>query len=110
MSNSKEWKKTKTIYWSDELNDDFDETLSERPPVPENYRYLRRCKVLSWIVYYLIAKPFLSMIVHENPCSNHASRTLLLNFAIALFLQAFYIYIQIYTLCFYYLLRAHRFS
>ena len=59
--NSKDWKKTKTIYWSDELNDDFDEVGLKRPPVPENYRYLRRCGFLSWIAYYLLAKPFLSV-------------------------------------------------
>ena len=38
MRNNKDWKKTKTIYWSDELNDDFDELLKERPKVPKNYR------------------------------------------------------------------------
>ena len=61
MKSNKDWKKTKTIYWSDELNDDFDEVGLKRPPVPKNYRYLRRLHVLSWIAYYLIAKPFLGI-------------------------------------------------
>ena len=61
MKSNKEWKKTKIIYWSDELNDDFDEVGLERPPVPENYRYLRRFHVLGWIFYYLIAKPWLGL-------------------------------------------------
>ena len=59
MSSSKDWKKTKTIYWKDELNDDFDEVGLKRPPVPKNYRYLRRFHVLGWIAYYLLAKPIL---------------------------------------------------
>ena len=61
MRNNKDWKKTKTIYWSDELNDDFDEILKERPKVPKNYRYIRRFHVLAWIAYYLIAKPILGI-------------------------------------------------
>lgn len=61
MASKKEWEKTKTIYWSDELNDDFDETLKQRPKVPANYRYLRRFHVLSWIAYYLFAKPILGI-------------------------------------------------
>ena len=61
MSGRAEWKKTKTIYWSDELNDDFDEVGLKRPPVPKNYRYLRRFHVLGWIFYYLLAKPWLGL-------------------------------------------------
>ena len=59
MKQNKDWKKTKTIYWSDELNDDFDEVGLKRPPVPENYRYLRKFHVLGWIAYYLFGKPIL---------------------------------------------------
>lgn len=61
MSSAKEWKKTKTIYWSDELNDDFNETLKERPEVPKNYHYLRRFHVSAWLCYYLVAKPILGL-------------------------------------------------
>ncbi len=59
--NKQSWKKTRTIYWSDELNDDFDEVGLKRPHVPKNYRYLRRLHVLSWIFYYLFAKPILGI-------------------------------------------------
>ena len=41
MASKKDWEKTKTIYWSDELNDDFDERGLDIPPVPENYKYTR---------------------------------------------------------------------
>ena len=58
---SKGWKETKTIYWSDELNDDFNETLTKRPPVPKDYCYKRRFRFLSWIFYYLLAKPILGI-------------------------------------------------
>ena len=61
MAKKKDWEKSKTIYWSDELNDDFDEVGLKRPPVPKNYRYLRKLHVLGWIFYYLIAKPLLSI-------------------------------------------------
>lgn len=61
MTDNKNWKKTKTIYWSDELNDDFDEVLEKRPPVPENYRYERRGKIWSGFLYYVIAKPILGL-------------------------------------------------
>ena len=61
MSRKKDWEKTKTIYWSDELNDDFDETLGERPEVPSNYHYLRRFHVSSWLAYYFFAKPIMGI-------------------------------------------------
>lgn len=59
MSPKQDWKKTKTIYWKDELNDDFDEVGLKRPPVPKNYQYLRKLHVLSWMAYYFIARPIL---------------------------------------------------
>ena len=59
MANKKDWEKTRTIYWSDELNDDFDETLKERPHVPQNYRYLRKFHVSAWLAYYFFAKPIM---------------------------------------------------
>ena len=58
----KEWKKTKTIYWKDELNDDFDEVGLKRPPVPENFHYIRSNKFANFfyaIIYHGIAKPIL---------------------------------------------------
>lgn len=61
MTRNKEWKKTKTIYWSDELNDDFDEMGLKRPPVPENYNYNRKHKILDWITYYLFGKPIMGL-------------------------------------------------
>lgn len=57
MGSKKDWEKTKTIYWKDELNDDFNEVGLKRPPVPENYRYLSRLHVLPWMLYYLFCKP-----------------------------------------------------
>ena len=60
----KEWKKTKTIYWSDELNDDFDEVGLTRPPVPEGYKYKRRNVIYNFfgaILYHIIAKPILAI-------------------------------------------------
>ena len=59
--NSKDWKKTKTIYWSDEYNDDFDEVGLDRPEVPQNYRYLRRFHVSAWLAYYFFAKPIMGI-------------------------------------------------
>ena len=41
MSKHNEWKKSKTIYWKDELHDDFDELVLSRPSVPQNYKYIR---------------------------------------------------------------------
>lgn len=57
--NNKEWKKSKTIYWSDELNDDFDSFGLNRPPVPKDYRYERRLPFLSSLLYYGLATPLL---------------------------------------------------
>ena len=61
MGSKKDWQKTRTIYWKDELNDDFDEVGLERPEVPANYRYLRRTKVLCNIAYYLLGKPIMGL-------------------------------------------------
>ena len=61
MASKKDWQKSKTIYWKDELNDDFDEVGLERPEVPANYHYLRRTKVLSFIAYYLLGKPIMGL-------------------------------------------------
>lgn len=57
---SKEWKKTHTIYWSDELHDDFDEIGLSRPEVPKNYHYIRNNpfnNFVSDVFYYGIARP-----------------------------------------------------
>lgn len=58
----KDWKKSKTIYWKDELHDDFDEVGLSRPPVPENYHYKHTNvinNIFSAILYHGIAKPVL---------------------------------------------------
>jgi len=62
MGSSKDWKKTKTIYWSDEINDDFDEVGLSRPQVPKDYPYERRNIIntfFSGILYHGIVKPIL---------------------------------------------------
>lgn len=59
MGSKKDWEKTHVIYYKDELNDDFDEVGLERPEVPQNYRYLRRFHISSWLAYYLFARPIL---------------------------------------------------
>lgn len=56
-----DWKKTHTIYWSNELEDDFNQTISTRPEVPKDYHYGSKCKFFSWVLYYLIAKPILGL-------------------------------------------------
>lgn len=61
MASKASWKKSKTIYWKDELNDDFDEVGLKRPSVPKRYRYLRRFHVSAWLTYYLLAKPILGL-------------------------------------------------
>ncbi len=64
MASKKDWKKTRTIYWKDEINDDFDEVGLKRPQVPENYHYKRTNPInnfFSAILYYLIAKPWLAL-------------------------------------------------
>ena len=60
----KEWKKTKTIYWSDEIHDDFDEVGLKRPAVPEGYNYKRTNVFFNFfaaILYHGIAKPILGL-------------------------------------------------
>jgi len=64
MATSNDWKKTKTIYWSDELNDDFNEVGLDRPEVPEGYHYKRTNffnNIVSGIFYHGIAKPILGL-------------------------------------------------
>lgn len=57
-------KKNKVFYYSDELNEDFATTSLKRVEVPDNYKYIRSNKInnfFSWILFYLIAKPILSL-------------------------------------------------
>lgn len=65
-----DWKKTKTIYYSDYLNDDFEGGIvGKRPPVPKNYDYVIRNpfkKFISNLIYYGLAKPILSFFVFFN--------------------------------------------
>jgi len=60
----REWKETKTIYYSDELNDDFEQTNLKRVDVPENYKYLRKNPIYNFfsnILYYVVAIPILAI-------------------------------------------------
>ncbi len=52
------WKKTRVIYWSDELNDDFNPTLKKRPEIAKKYKY-KRNPFIAFISYYLFAKPIM---------------------------------------------------
>ncbi len=59
----KEYKKSKVIYYTDELNDDFDEIdgVKKRPPLKNNYNYQRKgiIRFFDFLLYYFIAKPIL---------------------------------------------------
>ena len=58
--NFKEVKKTKIAYYSNELEDDFNELGLSRPKVPEGYKYKRTNPIntfFSAILYHGIAKP-----------------------------------------------------
>ncbi len=64
-----EWKKTKTIYWSDEYNDDFNELdgVEKRPPLKDNYQFVVKNPVRRLLdngLYYLIAKPILGFFCY----------------------------------------------
>lgn len=62
---SKEWKKSKVVEWSDELNDDFDELNLDRPPVRRGYPYKRTNKVNNFFsdaFYYGIALPIFYLV------------------------------------------------
>lgn len=64
-----DWKKTKTIYWSDENNDDFDEVGLKRPPVPKGYHYKRTNPINNFFsdwFYFGFAIPLIhiGMLVH----------------------------------------------
>lgn len=61
---NKDWKKTRTIYWHDELHDDFDQILSKRPPLTPGYKFIRSkaCNFFGNILYYGIALPVLAII------------------------------------------------
>ena len=58
-------KKGDIIYYSDELNDDFDDIGLDRPPVPENYKFKRTNpfnNFLSNVLYLKILSINLSML------------------------------------------------
>ena len=64
MTSREEWKKTKTIYYKDELNDDFDDVGVHHYDIPENYEYIRKnpFKIFfGGLLYYCIGKPFLGL-------------------------------------------------
>lgn len=54
-------KKKKVFYYTNELTDDFAETVKNRQPLPDNYRYLHDTwyeKLLGFIAYRLLLTPF----------------------------------------------------
>ena len=63
--NNRKWKKTKTIVYHDELNDDFNEFEKvDRPQVKENYQYVHKnvfIRIWDGFVYYIIGKPILGL-------------------------------------------------
>lgn len=63
MKNRYEWEKTRTIYWSDELNDDFNDLGIDRPRLAANYKYVHKnifVRLWDGLLYYGIAKPILA--------------------------------------------------
>lgn len=70
---NKDWKKTHTIYWKDEINDDFDSTITKRPGVDKDYQYVYKNKshwFITNFLYYGIVKPILG-----TWCYFHGIRT-----------------------------------
>ena len=64
MTTREEWKKTKTIYYKDELNDDFDDVGVRKYVIPKNYQYIRKNPFkIAWggFLYYCIGKPILAL-------------------------------------------------
>ena len=59
-------KKNKTIYYSDDINVDFQTTKgAKRVKLDENYEFIRKKpseKIISLILYYLVAHPILSLV------------------------------------------------
>lgn len=56
--------KSQTIYYSDEVNDDFAGTDIEKKPLPENYEYIKKSlwgRFCKFIVYYVIVCPVLTI-------------------------------------------------
>lgn len=56
-------KPKKTIYYKDELNDDFAGTKIKTKPVDKNFKYIRKNFIwnfFSWVFYYLIAVPIVA--------------------------------------------------
>lgn len=61
---SQPWKKSKTIYWSDELNDDFNKLdhVQDNPELKKNYKYIHTFplrRMWDAFLYYGLAKPIL---------------------------------------------------
>ncbi len=65
-----DWKKSKTIYYSDPLRDDFNEVGLDRPSLPKDYVYERNNKVVNFftgLFYFVIVKPILWIF-----CKSHS--------------------------------------
>ena len=55
-----------TFYYSDPLNDDFEENTLQRNDLPENFSYFHKNifeKIFSFLIYYGLCKPILGSIV-----------------------------------------------
>lgn len=64
-----DWKKTKTIYWSDEAHDDFNEVGLSRPSLPEDFKYERDNHFVNFftkILYFGLAVPILGLATIFN--------------------------------------------
>ena len=75
--NTKDWKKTKEIHWSDERNQDFNELGLKRKGIPEGFKYKHTSKVywfFSHLLYYGLAKWVIGIYVylHGIRCKNKA--------------------------------------
>lgn len=54
------------IYYSDPLHDDFEKTTLKRPPLPENYIYIKKgilSRFFDFLVFFCICKPILGLIM-----------------------------------------------
>ena len=70
---SKDWKKTREIHWSDERNQDFNETGLKRKGLPADYKFKHTSKVywfFSHVLYYGLAKWIMGIF-----CLCHGIRT-----------------------------------
>lgn len=71
--------KEKVIYYTDELNDDFEKTSLKRPELPANYKFKRTNKINNFFsdaLYYCIAKPVFKVFNFFSGVRIHDSKKL----------------------------------